>query len=91
VICAQELVPEGVICERDWRSLRVAGTMPFTLIGVLASLTMPLAKAGVSVIAFSTFDTDYLLIKVAEMKKAIAALQAAGHLVEPLPPSAGSQ
>jgi hypothetical protein len=61
----------------------VAGSLPFTLVGVLAALTTALAKAGVSVFAFSTFDTDYLLVKAADVPKALTALRAAGHVVEP--------
>ena len=34
--------------------------------------------------AFSTFDTDYLLVKEADFPQATAALRAAGHLVEQL-------
>jgi hypothetical protein len=56
--------------------------MPFTLVGVLASLTTPVARAGVGVFAFSTFDTDYLLVKAGDMAKAVTALRAAGHVVE---------
>jgi ribosomal protein S18 acetylase RimI-like enzyme len=82
VVCRQEIVPEGIKCERDWRCLRVAGSMPFTLVGVLASLTTPVAKAGVAVFTFSTFDTDYLLVKAGDIPKTIAALRAAGHLVD---------
>jgi hypothetical protein len=82
VVCLQEAVPEGVVCERDWRCLRVAGPIPFTLVGVLAALTTPVAKAGVGVFAFSTFDTDYLLVKAGDTPKAVAALSAAGHLVD---------
>jgi hypothetical protein len=82
VVCGQEAVPQGVVCERGWRCLRVAGSMPFTLVGVLASLTAPVAKAGVGVFAFSTFDTDYLLVKEADLPRAVAALRAAGHLVD---------
>jgi hypothetical protein len=82
VVCSQEAVPTGVVCERDWRCLRVAGSMPFTLVGVLASLTTAVAKAGVGVFAFSTFDTDYLLVKAGDMQKAVVALRAAGHVVE---------
>jgi len=51
--------------------LRVAGTIPFSVVGVLASLTAPLAEAGISVFAVSTFDTDYLLVKEADLEKAI--------------------
>lgn len=82
VVCRQELVPEGTECEGGWRCLRVAGAMPFTLVGVLASLTAPIARAGVGVFAVSTFDTDYLLVKEAEFPEAVAALRGAGHTVE---------
>jgi hypothetical protein len=82
VVCRQDGVPAGVTCEPGWRCLRVAGAMPFTLVGVLASLTAPVARAGVGVFAFSTFDTDYLLVKAADLPAAVAALRAAGHTVE---------
>lgn len=82
VVCRQEVVPPGTQAETGWRCLRVAGAMPFTLVGVLASLTAPVAKAGVGVFAVSTFDTDYLLVKEAEFPAAVAALRGAGHSVE---------
>jgi nitrilase len=82
VVCRQEAVAAGTQAEVGWRCLRVAGAMPFTLVGVLASLTAPIAKAGVGVFAVSTFDTDYLLVKEAELPTAVDALRAAGHLVE---------
>jgi predicted N-acetyltransferase YhbS len=84
VVCRPELVPEGAHSEAGWRGLRVAGVMPFTLVGVLAALTTPIAGTGVGVFAFSTFDTDYLLVKEADFPQATAALRAAGHQVEQL-------
>jgi hypothetical protein len=82
VVCRQEMVPSGTQAEVGWRCLRVAGAMPFTLVGVLASLTRPVAAAGVGVFAVSTFDTDYLFVKEAEFQTAVAALRGAGHSVE---------
>lgn len=82
MVCRQEVVPDGITCERDWCCLRVAGAMPFTLVGILASVTMPIARAGVGIFAISTFDTDYLLAKETEMDRAVAALRAAGHEVK---------
>ncbi|MBN9518218.1 ACT domain-containing protein [bacterium] len=82
VVCRETAVPDGVTCEPDWRALRVAGAMPFTLVGVLAALTAPVARAGVGVFAVSTFDTDYLLVKAERFLEAVAALRAAGHRVE---------
>jgi APA family basic amino acid/polyamine antiporter len=81
VVCLEAAVPEGVACERGWRCLRVAGAMPLSAVGVLASLTAPLASAGISVFAVSTFDTDYLLVRTADFENALAALRAAGHTV----------
>src|SRR5438309_1560680 len=79
VVCRQEMVPSGTLAEVGWRCLRVAGAMPFTLVGVLASLTGPVAAAGVGVFAVSTFDTDYLFFKEAVFQEAVAALRGAGH------------
>jgi hypothetical protein len=53
IICRQDAVPEGVRREAGWRCLRVAGTLDFALVGVLAALVAPLAEAGVSVFAVS--------------------------------------
>ena len=82
VVCLESQVPEGIHCERGWRSLRVVGTLDFSVIGVLASLVQPLAEAGVSVFAISTFDTDYLLVKQLDLAKACEALQQAGHTLQ---------
>jgi len=51
------------------------------MVGVLASLVGPLAEAGISVFAVSTFDTDYLLVKDAAWERAKAVLVGAGHSV----------
>ncbi len=82
IVCPQESVPEGVPCERGWSCLRVAGTIPFSVIGVLSSLTSPLANAGISVFAISTFDTDYLLIKVKDWARAVDVLRRQGHTIQ---------
>lgn len=42
---------------------------------------MPLAEAGVSVFAVSTFDTDYLLVKDRDLLTALDALHSASHVV----------
>lgn len=36
IIRRLEVVPEGVVCEPDRRCLRVAGAVPFTVVGVLS-------------------------------------------------------
>jgi hypothetical protein len=81
IVCRREEVPDGVRCEPGWRCLRVAGTLEFTLIGILASLLAPLADAGIPVFVLSTFDTDYLLVKEDRLDVAVEILRGAGHSV----------
>lgn len=82
IVCRQDAVPKEVKSERGWRCLRVAGTIDFALVGVLASLLTPLAEAGIGVFAISTFDTDYLLVKANDLDRAVVALREAGNKVE---------
>ncbi len=81
IVCSQDLVPAGTRCEREWRCLRVAGAMPFELVGVVAGLTAPLAAAGLSVFILSTFDTDYLLVKDAQWASALEVLRREGYAI----------
>ena len=62
-----------------WRCFAVKGPLAFELIGVLSSLTEPLARAGVSVFALSTFETDYLFVKADQLDLARTTLEHAGH------------
>ncbi|GIW34385.1 ACT domain-containing protein [Meiothermus sp.] len=81
VVCHQSRVPPEVKAERDWRCLRLAGPFDFALTGILASVLYPLAEAGVGIFAVSTFNTDYVLLKHHQLKRAVAALEQAGHVV----------
>ena len=91
VVCREALVPEGIRAERSWRALRVAGVLDLSQVGVLASLASPLAEAGVSLFALSTFDTDYLLVQEQDLGRAVEALVAVGHAVHgPDGPCTGS-
>lgn len=89
VVCMQAFVPPGIACERDWRILRVRGPLDFALTGILASITAPLADAGIPVFALSTFSTDYVLVKEAALDKAISTLEAAGHAIHYSTPPPG--
>ncbi len=62
--------------------MRVAGTMELALAGILNSLTNPLAEARVNICAFSTYDTDYLLVPEVRLTEAVAVLTGAGHRIK---------
>jgi hypothetical protein len=82
IVCRMGAVPPGVRVEGGWRCLKVAGPLDFALTGILAALTAPLAAARIPLFALSTFDTDYLLVKAADLDRAAEALRGAGHRVE---------
>jgi hypothetical protein len=67
--------------ERGWRALRFEGTFDFGQTGVLLSVAKPLADAGIPLLALSTFDTDYVFVKEAQLQPAITALSRADHQV----------
>jgi hypothetical protein len=81
IVCAADAVPADARAERGWRAIRVAGTIDFALTGILASVLAPLAAAGISIFAVSTFDTDYVLVREAALDRALAALSGAGHRI----------
>ena len=83
VICAESAVPAATPAERGWRCLQVQGPLSFQQTGILAALTLPLADAHMPLLAFSTYDTDYLLVREQHLAAALATLEAAGHQVDP--------
>lgn len=78
IVCVQAQVPAGVKSERDWNAFRVVGNLDFSLTGILDSIAHPLATAGISLFALSTFDTDYILVKKVVCSKVKPCLQNAG-------------
>jgi hypothetical protein len=81
IICTADQAPAQASVNTPWRCLRVNGPVNIALTGILASLVKPLAEARVNIFAFSTHDTDYLLIPAVRLEEALAALSAAGHRV----------
>ena len=81
VVTEHTRIPSGVPADGGWCALKVEGPLPLSAVGVLHSITGPLARAGISIFAVSTHDTDYLLVKAEAMERAVQALSAAGHTV----------
>jgi len=81
VVCPGEAVPSSVRAEHGFRVLKIDGPLDFSLTGILAAVAGPLADAGISIFAVSTYDTDYVLVKAKDLNQAVAVLQAGGHCV----------
>jgi uncharacterized protein len=81
IVCETRTVPLEVRGERGWRGLMVEGPLEFGLTGILAGLAGTLAASAVSIFSVSTYDTDYLFVREADLARAIVALRAADHRV----------
>jgi len=82
IVCAQTNVPRETVHERDKIALGIAGVIPMTTLGILASLCAALAEARVPVFVISTYDTDWLLVSADRFEAARTALTGLGHTVE---------
>ena len=79
IVCQSDAVPDSVRTERGFRVLKIEGPFDFSLTGILLAVIGPLADAGISIFAVSTYDTDYVLVKKNDLKQAVSVLQASGH------------
>jgi len=82
IVCEQALVPEDIKAEKDWRAFKVEGPLDFSLTGILADLSTPLAVASLSIFAISTFDTDYILVKSNNLDQATQILSQTCNILD---------
>ena len=79
VVMLQDKISSDVKVEKDWRILKVEGTLDFSLIGILAKISGILAKNSISIFVISTFNTDYILIKKENLNLATESLKKASY------------
>ena len=83
VVCAWEALPGTVTGVGPFVAFSVDGPLDHSLVGVLAGLLEPLAAADVSILAASTFDTDWVLVPSVQADQAVAVWERAGHTISP--------
>ena len=82
IVCQTSLIPSNIQAEVGWVAIKVQGPLDFSLTGILAALSGPLAAGGISIFAISTFDTDYMLVKERDVLQAKMILERNGHVFE---------
>jgi len=71
IIYPQEKIPGGVLCEKDWRAFRVESIVDgIYAVGIISALADPLAKAGISILNVSTYQTNYIFVEEKNLAKA---------------------
>jgi hypothetical protein len=80
IICQDEMVPRHITeVQRNFKAFVVVGTLDFTMTGIIADLSQPLAAAEIPIFGVSTYDTDHILVRADRFDDAKAVLIAAGH------------
>lgn len=77
-ICEETVIPPNFVSnkiDRSWSLMKLVGPFDFDQTGVLADFLRPLAKAEIGILALSSFDTDYVLVKTKNLSNAKTALE----------------
>lgn len=86
IVCPSAALPDelpgGV--EGPYTAFEVSGPLDHSLTGVLVALLKPLADARISILTFSTYDTDWVLVRAGDADDTRATWRAAGYEVEVL-------
>ena len=70
VVCAQDKIPGGVLFEENWRAFKLESLVDMYSVGIIASLSKPLADNGISIFNISTYQTNYILVEEKNLEKA---------------------
>lgn len=81
IICPQADVPSDIEASTGWRCFRVDGDLEFEQVGVVATLSKPIADAGISLFLVSTHDRDYVLVHADTLQDTIQTYEAAGFVI----------
>ncbi|MGL5866044.1 MAG: ACT domain-containing protein [Dermatophilaceae bacterium] len=83
VICLAGAVRGAAQVEGPYRAVEVAGPLAFGAVGVFVEVLTPLADVGISVLGFSTYDTEWILVPTDRVADATEAWRRAGFIVTP--------
>lgn len=82
LVCFTAEVPNNTTAREDgWQAFRISGTLDFSLVGILARISAILAENEIGIFAISTYDTDYVLVKKENYRKALRVLENGGYTV----------
>jgi hypothetical protein len=72
-------IPGYIVCNRNWRILKIEGPLDLSVTGIIAELSSILNEKKIPIFVVSTYDTDYLMVKQDNLDKAIEALIEKNH------------
>ncbi|WP_159081611.1 ACT domain-containing protein [Nocardioides sediminis] len=91
LVCATRSVPTKTPSIKPLTAFQVRGPLDPDAVGILAGLLAPLAEAGIPVYTISTFDTDWVMVRLVDGDKAAEAWRRRGHTVTDAVPATPSR
>lgn len=83
LVCGTEYVPEDTLaCEHGWKAFRIQGVLDFSLVGILSKISSTLADNQIGLFAVSTFNTDYILVKKADLGRTLDVLAQTDYVTD---------
>jgi len=82
LLCAQSLISNNIVADRDWRLFQYKGSIEDNIVGVVARIAQPLADSGISVIVTTTYDSGFFGVKVSDLEQAIEVMQRNSIIVD---------
>lgn len=65
----------------SWQAIRIDQEFGLDVVGILLQIVNPLAAAGIPIMAYSSYKTDYVFVDATHLPAALGALTSAGHEV----------
>lgn len=81
IICPEEHVPEGAVAFLGYRCLKLQGPFPADSVGILSSILRPLADGKIPIMAFSTYNTDYVMVPEVHLDNTVRVLRETGFVL----------
>jgi uncharacterized protein len=87
LVCATRSVPTKTPHIGPLTAFQVGGQLDPDAVGILAGLLVPLAEAQIPVYTMSTFDTDWIMVRLTDGARAAEEWRRRGHTVTPAVPA----
>ena len=82
LVCEAKNTPSEVTeIEPGWKALKISDVLDFGMIGVIANISNILAEAEICIFVVSTYNTDYIFMKIEDYDRGIQALIHNGYTV----------
>lgn len=83
IVCKQDAVPPDTDHEGGWRCLKIESPFEFDVTGMISSVAVPLAEERIDMFVVATQDSDYILVRQADLDRSISLLEDSGYRVAP--------